>query len=149
MFGTEVEKIPDSSVQGSYGIIVIAMLMELAVIVLTQLDKRRRFPSENVFIETGGKNRNRPRADSAQPKRGEKNRAFTVENDIISKSKMPNVSMRTSVSSLSEAETYRKFAYMEDPTGSIGSANSLVTQGTMLTNVPSTLNDTSSIESRV
>lgn len=121
MYGSEVNKIPDSSIQASFGVIVISFLLELAIPFLIHFDKTKRYPISRSFIETHFRKpkTQQPTSSAARYQTststaGKSLRPATssIEQPVTS---MPG-SMRTSVSSLSDAETFKKFAYI-DPVG--------------------------------
>lgn len=51
MYGTEVDKIRDSFVQGSFGIVIICMFLEIILPVLVKVDKHKRFPKDGALKE--------------------------------------------------------------------------------------------------
>lgn len=147
MYGTEVAKIQESQVKASYGIVILCLILEVFLPCFVYIDKNIRFPSGNKFII---------------PKRFLDKLSHT-ETPTVPKAKNPptkrlppftidgaSVSMRTSTTSLTEVETYKRFAMEEDPDPSlisIGSINSLNTRSTLYTNI--SLTDRASIESGV
>lgn len=147
MYGTEVDKIPESEVKGSYGIVVISFLIELVIPILVYIDKSRRFPASMRFIipkRFSGNPRQTNNSGNSRIDGGKKDRRipYTIEG--------ASVSMFTSVPSLSEMETFKKFASTDDfdpSTASLGSMNSINTRSTMYTNVSFT--DRTSLESGV
>ena len=51
MYGTEVDKIRDSYVQGSFGIVIISMFLEIILPVIIKIDKHKRFPKDGALKE--------------------------------------------------------------------------------------------------
>ena len=51
MYGTEVDKIRDSYVKGSFGIVIICMFLEIILPILVKFDKQRRYPKEGALKE--------------------------------------------------------------------------------------------------
>lgn len=162
MFGSEVGKVPESYVKGSYGILVISMFVELVLPILIHLDKSKNSPIHRILVRAGiskampkdivdasskGKRPNDP--SKRQPK------AAVVDmraNPVVSIEDQA-AGFRTSTSSLSEAETFKKFAYYENPgvnasTASLSDASSINARSAAYTNT-TYLTDRSSLESGV
>ncbi|KAL4235504.1 hypothetical protein ACF0H5_003902 [Mactra antiquata] len=138
MYGTEVDKIPESSVKASYGIIFISIIIEVLIPLVIYIDKSRKFPSGGIFkgprkllgIDDPREGEAQPKPKSSRPNVVRRDRdVFTIDS---------TVSMRTSTTSLSEAETFKKYAYDDVQDASVistGSANSINTRSTMFTNI--------------
>lgn len=147
MYGSEVGKVEESKVTGTFALPVLSMLLDIGIPALIYFDKKRRFNSDNVFIQTGLKRKSNSTQETTK-RPGDRSRkpVSTIEGK--------SSDLRRSASSLSEADTYRRFAYLEvepsaDPsTVSIGSATSLNTRSEAHTQV-SYLTDNASIESAV
>ena len=140
MYGTEVDKVEDSYVEGSFGVVIIAMFLEIIVPILVRIDKEKRFPKRDALTgirrQLRGQSREEaPKTDGIileetekkiQPRKlsaSELNKRFppyTFDNYRY----YPPVSMRKSETSLTEGRT-----------SSIGSARSLQTQSTAITGV--------------
>lgn len=168
MYGSEVDKIRDSYVQGSYGILIISMFLEVVIPVLIRIDKNLRFPKDGAFKEIRRQLRqygiHKTSASSrsgVREERSEKRKSEDLETEKefsprqLSASELekrfppytfdnlgyyPPVSMRTSATSVTGGRT-----------SSIGSAQSLQTQSTALTGVSydPKYSDRSSVESLV
>lgn len=146
MYGTEVDKISESYVKASYGILVISLLIEVILPVIVYVDKSRAFPSGRIFkiprrVIGIGK--------SGDPQQGNSRRGVVRDERDVYTIESSN-SLRTSMTSLSEAETFKRFAYNDvpDPSmNSVGSINSINTRSTMYTNV--SITDRISTESLV
>lgn len=168
MYGTNVDKVNDSNVKASFGIIIISMFLEVAIPVLIRIDKHFRFPKEGALKEIRRQVKKLGIHKLSEPDRSTKReeRARRPESkDADSEKKYvprqlsaselekrfppyeidnlryyPPVSMRTSVSSITG-----------DKTISTGSAQSLQTQTTAVTGLSydTKYSDRSSVESLV
>ncbi|XP_052244221.1 uncharacterized protein LOC127853595 isoform X2 [Dreissena polymorpha] len=156
MYGSEVEKVPDSSVKGSFGVIIISFFLEIAIPIILRIDKE----SENVFILIGLRKRPVPRSRRDTPDTKDTRSVYSVPR------RQENVSMhrtinledksqptRTSATSLTETETFRKFAFHENltvnaSTASLASFDSINVRSAAYVN-HSYMTDRSSIESGV
>ena len=167
MFGTEVDKIRDSYVKGSFGILIISMFLEIAIPILIRIDKQLRFPKDGALKEARRQLRRRGTpelSESALSSNRETSKRLKVDSldaekkfepKQLSASELaerfppyefdnlgyyPPVSMKTSASSLTGGRT-----------NSIGSAHSLQTQSTVVTGVSydPKYSDVSSVESLV
>lgn len=163
MYGTEVDKIRDSYVKGSFGIVIIAMFLEVAIPVLIRIDKQMRFPKDGALKEIrrqlrqrgihklsesdrSSKHEERPKRRKLEDVDTEKSyaprqlSAAELEKrfppyEFDNLGYYPPVSMRTSTTSVTGGRT-----------SSVGSSGSLQTQSTAVTGVTY---DLSSVESLV
>jgi len=156
MYGSEVDKVEGSYLKGTYALVILSMLLSIGLPIIVYFDKRNRYPSGNVFIETNQKSKNSETRSTSG-----RHISMSSNSDRVDARRKPvatiesqSSNMRRSVSSLSEADTYRKFAYFEEgpcvnpSTLSLGSATSLNTRSEAYTQV-SYLTDKSSVESRI
>ncbi|XP_060565113.1 uncharacterized protein LOC132724292 isoform X2 [Ruditapes philippinarum] len=144
MYGTEVEKIPDSQIKASYGIVIICLIIEVFLPCFVYVDKNLRYPSGNTFlIPKRFINTHASNNLTARQKHEDPSPLFTIDR--------ASVSLRTSTTSLTEAETFKRFASDEVPDPSLvslGSINSINTRSTFITGTSQSA-DRSSIESGV
>ncbi|WAR23466.1 hypothetical protein MAR_037135 [Mya arenaria] len=153
MYGSEVSKVPESHVKGSYGVIVISLIIELALPLIIHIDKTKKFPLRDVFFKTGSK---QPKSANDKPdssNRRSRPGVVNMRTNPVSSIEDQAAGFRTSVTSLSEAETFKKFAFYENPgmnpsTVSLASYSSVNARTAAYTNTPN-LAETSSLESAV
>ncbi|XP_052776615.1 uncharacterized protein LOC128214272 isoform X2 [Mya arenaria] len=153
MYGSEVSKVPESHVKGSYGVIVISLIIELALPLIIHIDKTKKFPLRDVFFKTGSK---QPKSANDKPdssNRRSRPGVVNMRTNPVSSIEDQAAGFRTSVTSLSEAETFKKFAFYENPgmnpsTVSLASYSSVNARTAAYTNTPN-LAETSSLESGV
>lgn len=166
MYGTEVDKIRDSHVKGSFGIVIISMFLEIVIPILIKLDKNNRFPSDGALKEIKRQLRQVgiPTTSASHSQKHERtSERNNIEDGDLDRHKIrklsaaelskrfppyefdnleyaPSVSMRTSATSVTCGKT-----------NSYGSAHSLQTQSTMVTRVSydPKHSDMSSLESLV
>lgn len=108
LYDKAMKSIEDIKKGSPYGFVILSIVIELSFPVIICLDKCRRYPA--YLPESCG---NLPEDDNDQSTsmatisgEGYPNKAFTVEEH--------NSSLNTSITTLTEVETYRKYAYTDD-----------------------------------
>lgn len=149
LYGSNVAQFPDSWLKGSFGIVVICFLLDLVIPVLVSVDKRKRSSADELTSETTLYTGTHSRV-SMSPKPDITGGTISTANSMYTIGEEWQ-SVHTSTTTLSEQETYKKYAYLDldadQSVISIGSARSLNARSSAYNNVSYIPDDIASVES--